>query len=329
MEAPTLAASAKTEEIAVSRLLDGCYVAEAWPHAHRELLRLPLRDGVDVLWWGVRCTKPWSVRVRDDWDRIHFSCALAGRSGFQLEGAGKVHGECLFEQGQSCISRTLGDTGRSSYASRFEQLTVSLRPDVLADWVPDIEVPLAKRLATGRCCSAQRGNAEFRAVAQALGQVLRRSSQRLPQGVPPTTVPLPSAAWLLGQSLVMVGLSVEAHQGEQAPGATVSPSDRRNLLRARDMLLADLSQAPTIDVLARACGLSAVKLKRGFRLLFDQSVYGLFQHERMHEARQRLGNGHTTVTVVAADLGYANASHFAAAFQKQFGIPPSAFKRRR
>jgi AraC family transcriptional regulator len=72
-----------------------------------------------------------------------------------------------------------------------------------------------------------------------------------------------------------------------------------------------------------------VKLKRGFRLLFNESVYGLFQRERMHEARRRLSEGHTPVTVVAADLGYANASHFAAAFQKQFGVPPSAFKRRR
>ncbi|TFN42500.1 helix-turn-helix domain-containing protein, partial [Escherichia coli] len=35
-------------------------------------------------------------------------------------------------------------------------------------------------------------------------------------------------------------------------------------------------------------------------------------------ARRRLANGNTSVMTVAADLGYANASHFSAAFQKSF-----------
>ena len=77
----------------------------------------------------------------------------------------------------------------------------------------------------------------------------------------------------------------------------------------------------------RRYGLSVLKIKRGFRVLFNNSVYGLFQAERMQEARRRLANGNTSVMTVAADLGYANASHFSAAFQKQFGVTPSTFKR--
>lgn len=48
----------------------------------------------------------------------------------------------------------------------------------------------------------------------------------------------------------------------------------------------------------------------------------------MGEARRRL-EADTPVMLVASDLGYTNASHFAAAFRKQFGIAPSALKRRK
>ncbi len=71
--------------------------------------------------------------------------------------------------------------------------------------------------------------------------------------------------------------------------------------------------------MARESGLSVLKIKRGFRVLFNNSVYGLFQAERMQGSQKTPANGNTSVMTVAADLG-ANASHFSAAFQKQFGV---------
>ncbi|MBW7902540.1 MAG: helix-turn-helix domain-containing protein [Rhodocyclaceae bacterium] len=52
----------------------------------------------------------------------------------------------------------------------------------------------------------------------------------------------------------------------------------------------------------------------------------LFMQERMHEARRRLLSGAGSVTEVATDLGYANVSHFAAAFRKRFGVNPASLK---
>lgn len=317
--------SALSSEVAVSSLLAEKPVPHMERAANCRLVKLALRDGVDTLLWSGNLARPMTMNVRDDWDRIHFSCALKGRCGFSMDGDAAGGSECILRQGLGCISYTPGCTGRSSYADSFEYVTVSVRPDILSDWAPDLDASLARMLDTARCCAMHRCSAEMRAAAGALSGVLRM----MPAGPERCAIPVPSAAWLLGQSLVMVGLAIEAHRDGDAPSPSVSPADRRNLLRARDILLADLTQAPTIDALARECGLSAVKLKRGFRLLFNESVYGLFQRERMHEARRRLSEGHTPVTVVAADLGYANASHFAAAFQKQFGVPPSAFKRRR
>ena len=138
----------------------------------------------------------------------------------------------------------------------------------------------------------------------------------------------PSTLWLQGQSLVMLSLVLDEHREDASClSCHFNPMERQKLLRAKDLLLADLTQAPGVAELARESGLSVLKIKRGFRVLFNNSVYGLFQAERMQEARRRLANGNTSVMTVAADLGYANASHFSAAFQKQFGVTPSTFKR--
>ncbi|WOB49265.1 AraC family transcriptional regulator [Xanthomonas hydrangeae] len=310
-------------EVTVSSLLAGTAVPDLQPDASCGLIHVTPQPGVDVLLWRAHFPQPVTMSVRDDWDRVHFSCALHGRCSFAMRERGSEI-EHVLEERMSCINYTPGCSSKSSYAGSFEQVTVSVRPDLLADWMPDLGGSLRRDLDATHCCDMQRCGAEMHATAHALSEALRAATAR------PDLRKAASPLWLLGQALVLVGLSVEA-RCEQAPSQqhALCPASQKKLLRARDLLLADLSKAPTITELARETGLSAVTLKRGFRQLFDHSIYGLFQHERMHMARARLCNGHAPVTVVAADLGYTNASHFTAAFRKQFGVNPSAFKRQR
>lgn len=100
-------------------------------------------------------------------------------------------------------------------------------------------------------------------------------------------------------------------------------AERERLHLARSLLLRDLTQAPTIEDLARACGLNAFKLKRGFKTLFGSTVYGTFQSERMRWAWTLLAQTGDTVAEIGERVGYANLSHFAAAFRRCHGILPS------
>lgn len=197
-----------------------------------------------------------------------------------------------------------------------------LQPETLALWVPDISAVIKNKIDSHCCCQQQRCNAETHLTAQALRHALMRMHGGFSHEQKPSTL------WLQGQSLVMLSLVLDEHREDASClSCHFNPMERQKLLRAKDLLLADLTQAPGVAELARESGLSVLKIKRGFRVLFNNSVYGLFQAERMQEARRRLANGNTSVMTVAADLGYANASHFSAAFQKQFGVTPSTFKR--
>ncbi|MDY4317346.1 helix-turn-helix transcriptional regulator [Pectobacterium actinidiae] len=312
--------SAHQPEVTLSNLIEERHVIRPDTGANCSLLRATLQEGLDILVWRGQFQQPTTMHLHDDWGRINFSCSLQGDSQFLLKGErGREH---VLKQGSGCISYTPDCQGTSSYRGQFESVTVSLSPELLAGWVPDLTGNLQQQLDSGRLCTHCDCNAEMRATAQVLSHAL--SSLTHPQQAGENRhAPL----WLLGQSMILVSLAVAGHADTVSQQDAISLADRQKLLRAKDLLLADLSQAPTIAMLSRETGLSVLKLKRGFRQLFNNSIYGLFQAERMHEARRRLFVTGAPVMVVATDLGYANASHFSAAFQKQFGVTPSAFKR--
>jgi len=104
-----------------------------------------------------------------------------------------------------------------------------------------------------------------------------------------------------------------------APGR-VQPDarERRLLIEAKECLLHDLANPPTIAELARVVGINPCRLKKA---QFGMPIYALFQRERMTRARELLRRHNVTET--AGLLGYSNISHFSAAFGRQFGCPPS------
>ncbi|MBI0329428.1 helix-turn-helix transcriptional regulator [Burkholderia plantarii] len=308
-------------EVAISALITDSTAPGTTVPGYR-LLRTTLRDGIDLLVWRGGQPQPMSMNIRDDWGRVQFSYALQGHAHFSL-GAGKQAVEHTMTAGSSCISYTPDCRGKSTHAGQIENVVVSIRPDLLHELAPDMDGALRQRLDSQRCCVPCRCCAEMSATARALSDALQA-----PQHAVGCRVHRPTM-WLLGQSLALTSLMLEAHRDAAVGPCTLPQADHAKLLHARDLLLADLTRAPTIIELAKATGLSEQKLKRGFQSLFQHGVYSLFQHERMHEARRRLAITGMSVMTVATDMGYANASHFTAAFYKQFGVNPSALKQSR
>jgi len=282
-----------------------------------QLLKLALQDGIDLVVWKGNFDRPVEFDIYDDINRISFSCTLSGCSQSRFEGTANGS-SLLLREGMASIGFNPGRRGTFTQDESFESVTVMVRPDVLATWAKEVETVPKSSIEAGRYLAVCTCNAELRATAQILSRTLC-TMHACPDGGKQ------SLMWLLGQSVVMISLILEMQSDPISCSCSIPWQDRQRLLHARDRLLQDLSRAPTLLELSCDSGLSMLKLKRGFRQLFNNSVYGLFQQERMHEARQRLSLEMPVLTV-AADLGYTNASHFAAAFKKQFGVNPSAIK---
>ena len=88
-------------------------------------------------------------------------------------------------------------------------------------------------------------------------------------------------------------------------------------------MLASLQQPPTLPELARRAGINVNKLTTGFRQLFGCSVYAFVREQRMAQAHALLAAGEMSVSEAAYACGYTD-SHFSKAFQRRYGVLPSA-----
>lgn len=101
--------------------------------------------------------------------------------------------------------------------------------------------------------------------------------------------------------------------------------DCDRLYLAQTILGDRLNNPPSLKELAQEIGLNQCTLKRGFRQLFDTTVFGYLYQQRMEYARQLLQQRELNVSQVAKKVGYASQSRFATAFRKKFGVNPKAF----
>ena len=97
---------------------------------------------------------------------------------------------------------------------------------------------------------------------------------------------------------------------------------------ARDILISNVQNPPSLTSLATMVGLNDFKLKCGFRQVFGTTAFGYLHHYKMERSRLLLESGKMNVTQVAAAVGYTNFSHFTSAFKKKFGVNPSTLKSR-
>jgi len=99
----------------------------------------------------------------------------------------------------------------------------------------------------------------------------------------------------------------------------------RKIKNAKEHLLAHEERPPTIRELAKLTGLNENQLKSGFKEIYGNTVYGYLLNHKMDHARVLLDSGKLQVAQVAYQVGYANPSHFIAAFKKKFGLTPKKY----
>ncbi|MBC9929089.1 helix-turn-helix transcriptional regulator [Chitinophaga qingshengii] len=131
--------------------------------------------------------------------------------------------------------------------------------------------------------------------------------------------------FLFSKAIEMLVLQAASyHQYHQRQSSIVRTAyDRDRLHFAREHLLENLENPPTLPALAKLAGLNEYKLKHGFKELFNTTAFGLVAEQRLELARTYLLDHHKTVGEIADMLGYSSIQHFSSAFKKKFGRSPN------
>jgi AraC family transcriptional regulator len=98
-------------------------------------------------------------------------------------------------------------------------------------------------------------------------------------------------------------------------------------LRRIDERLGDDPTAPSLDELAKLCGISVRQLTRGFRASRGCSIGDYIEQRRMETAKRLLMAGDSVKTIAFA-MGFASPSSFTYAFRRAVGISPTHFRTR-
>ena len=100
-------------------------------------------------------------------------------------------------------------------------------------------------------------------------------------------------------------------------------ADQRKAMAVRDLLMSDLANPPSVEVLATQVGLSPRRLNEAFRDVFGMAVFDWLVAQRLDLSRDLLRDGDLSIKEVAYRLGYRHAGNFSKAFRRRFGHAPT------
>ncbi|PKA82849.1 AraC family transcriptional regulator [Ulvibacter sp. MAR_2010_11] len=95
--------------------------------------------------------------------------------------------------------------------------------------------------------------------------------------------------------------------------------------KAKEIIIARMSEPPTLQQLADEINIPINKLKEGFKQIYGDSVFSFLFDYKMEVARQLLATGTHNVNEVGLKVGYSTASHFISSFKKKFGTTPKKY----
>lgn len=97
--------------------------------------------------------------------------------------------------------------------------------------------------------------------------------------------------------------------------------------RIKDHMTKNYDCHYTLEQLSREFNIPLTTMKLCFKGVYGTSIYSYMRSYRMQIASDFLCNSLDSISEIAGRVGYANASKFSAAFQKEIGYTPLAYRK--
>ncbi|WP_216633965.1 helix-turn-helix transcriptional regulator [Paenibacillus alvei] len=105
---------------------------------------------------------------------------------------------------------------------------------------------------------------------------------------------------------------------------TLTKMDMQKIKNAKDIILQQMADPPSLLELSKMVGLNDFKLKNSFKEMYGTTVFGYLREKRLEKALLLLQQGKLNVTETAFEVGYTNASYFSEAFRRKYGVNPGS-----
>lgn len=245
--------------------------------------------------------------------RMVVTLGLQGHSSYANEQGDEVY----FDQAYTTITSFNSSTGARRYAA--EQTVLQLRLVVDKLW-------LDRYFGEHKCQHLFNKGALLQVSHQPTSyQALVAAKHLLNAAVDETVRPIFMHSEAM--SILAAELSVLCPNQSKSRGRFVA-KDHEIAVLARNILMQEYKQPPSVNLLAKRVRTNQFKLKQLFHHFFNNTPYGVLLEIRMHKAYQLLERQRCSVAATADAVGYQHASNFSAAFSKYFGIAPKVLNKK-
>ncbi|HEY4789420.1 MAG TPA: AraC family transcriptional regulator [Bacteroidales bacterium] len=134
--------------------------------------------------------------------------------------------------------------------------------------------------------------------------------------------------FLLSKCLELLVLQTEACYNVRTVSSAFIKNDydKERILYAREYLLQHMGNPPGLAELSRLAGINEFKLKKGFKEMFGNSVFGYLSDARLETAKNLMLDKQKSIGEIALELGYSSTQHLNNSFKKKFGITPGRLR---
>ena len=132
--------------------------------------------------------------------------------------------------------------------------------------------------------------------------------------------------YLESKALELIAIKFAGNNKGELPEFSKS-ADKEKIRQARDILIEDLENTPSLQELAKSVGLTHTRLNRGFRKIYGLTVFNYLRAYRLKYARMLLQEEDMNVAEVAYTSGFSSPSHFATDFFRCYGVQPKLYRK--
>lgn len=112
-----------------------------------------------------------------------------------------------------------------------------------------------------------------------------------------------------------------------SPPSSLSKESAQKMFSVRDFILEHVGEYHSLKSLAKRVGTNEYTLKKEFKELFGNTVFGYWHEIKMDKAQALLLENEISIKQIAEIIGYKNPQHFSTAFKKKFGQTPTIFRK--
>lgn len=105
-------------------------------------------------------------------------------------------------------------------------------------------------------------------------------------------------------------------------------TDYQRVCRLHELLVSGSADKLSMAVIAQKIGCNSNTLQRQFRAAFGSTIFDFLRERRLKRAANAMQMDGVSVARAAELAGYASQANFSTAFRRQFGLPPTHFRRK-